>query len=82
MVTVERQLTREQLEKVRSKLATNGVVLTGDVGTFSADTAIGEIAGSYLYTEGKLLIDVTKHRRMFGGVVRSGIERGIDEAVS
>lgn len=80
-VTVERALTRDQLERVRHKLAANGVVLKGDVGTFAAPTPIGDIAGSFRYRDGVLVVDVTKHRKLFGGAVKRGIESGIEEAI-
>ena len=81
-VTVERELTRDQLEKVRGKLAAKGFVLTGDVGTFSAPTPVGDVAGSFRYAHGRLVVDVTKHRKLFGGAVKRGIESGIEEAIA
>lgn len=81
-VSVERELSREQLERVRGKLAAKGFVLTGDVGTFQAPTPIGDVAGSFRYVDGKLVVDVTKHRKLFGGAVKRGIESGIAEAIS
>lgn len=81
-VTVERALTRDQLERVRGSLAAKGFTLTGDVGTFSVPgTAAGDVAGSFRYAEGKLLVDVTKHRFGMGRFVKSTIEGGIEEAV-
>lgn len=82
-VTVERELTREQLEKVRGKLAAKGFVLTGDVGTFSVPgTAAGDVAGSFRFADGKLLVDVTKHRFGMGRFVKGTIESGIEDAIS
>ena len=82
-VTVERQLTRDQLEKVRSQLARKGFVLTGDIGTFFVPgTAAGDVAGSFRYNEGKLSVDVTKHRFGMGRFVKGTIENGIEEAIA
>lgn len=82
-VTVERALTREQLEKVRDKLAAKGFVLTGDMGTFFVPgTAAGDVAGSFRYNEGKLSVDVTKHRFGMGRFVKGTIESGIQEVIA
>lgn len=80
-VTVEKQLTREQLEKVRGKLAAKGVALSGDVGTFEGDTPMGRIAGTFAYAEGRLAVNVTKHRWGAGRFIEGGIKSGIEEAI-
>lgn len=82
-VKVERELSREQLEKVRGQLAAKGFVLTGDVGTFAVPgTAAGNVVGSFRYADGKLLVDVTKHRFGMGRFVKGTIESGIEEAIA
>lgn len=82
-VTVEKQLTREQLDKVRGKLAEKGFVLTGDVGTFAVPgTPAGDVAGSFKYVDGKLSVEVTKHRSGMGRFVKGAVENGIEEAIA
>lgn len=81
-VTVERALTRDQVEKVRLALATKGITMVGDSGTFSQSTPIGYVGGSFAYKEGTLQVNVTKHPPFMGRTVEGRIKSGIEEAIS
>jgi len=82
-VTVDRQLTREQVEKVRAKLAQQGINLTGDAGTFSRSIGLGTVAGTFSYSRDILRIEVTKKPLVVGwGTIQSEINKGIDAAVA
>jgi len=80
--TVEKPLTREQLEKVRAILAGNGFVLSGDSGVFDVPKSpAGRVVGTYAYVDGKLVVEVTKHRFGFGGAIKSRMEDWVEEAL-
>lgn len=82
-VAVDRQLTRDQVEKVRAKLAQQGIVLSGDAGTFSRSLGIGTVAGQFSYSRDILRIEVAQKPLVVGwGTIQSEINKGIDEAIT
>ncbi len=81
-VVVEREITRDQLERLRGKLkAESGIGLVGDIGTFDEPSPLGRVAGSYSYDGHKLVVNVTKHPPFMGRTVEGKLNAGLNAAV-
>lgn len=77
-IRIERKLTREQVEKVRSALAAGGVKLVGDSGPFK-----DKIAGTFNYDGETLAINVDKKPMIATwGMVQERVEKELDGAIA